>query len=115
MNTIHTIVKKDLCVGCGTCIALCPNGAISLEKNFNEGIYTPHICSDKCNNCGICIKICPGQEVNFKELNMEIFNSEPKNPIIGNYVNLFAGNSKIDSLGYNCASGGLLQLSYCSC
>ncbi|MGB7532373.1 MAG: 4Fe-4S binding protein [Halobacteriota archaeon] len=41
--TIGEIVKGDLCTGCGTCVSLCPNGAIELVIDDKKGICVPKL------------------------------------------------------------------------
>lgn len=49
-------VITDSCVACGTCLPVCPVGAIS------EGdIY--HIDSDTCIDCGSCAEVCPSEAI----------------------------------------------------
>ena len=55
--------NKDLCTRCGTCMGVCPMGAISLDKSFY-----PILNSDKCQGCELCAKVCPGDGVNFEDL-----------------------------------------------
>ena len=107
-GTIRDIVDKELCTGCGTCIAICPKGAINLIINERIGIYVPKINEEKCNKCGICIKVCPGYEVNFKQLNLEIFGKEPKDTLIGNYLKCYLGHTSNYHIRINSASGGLV-------
>jgi len=107
-NTIAQIVKDELCTGCGTCIALCPEEAIKLTINEKKGIYVPELSEEKCNNCGICYEVCPGHEVDFKSLNLEIFGKEPEDILIGNYLNCYVGHSTDYDIRYNSASGGLI-------
>ena len=85
-ETIAQVVKDGLCTGCGTCIALCPEEAIELRIDENKGLYIPELNEEKCNNCGTCYKVCPGHEVDFKELNLEIFGNESEDVLIGNYL-----------------------------
>lgn len=42
---------SDRCIGCGTCIESCPNGAISLKGRVN-------IDESLCDLCGICVSKC---------------------------------------------------------
>lgn len=50
-------VITDICVACGTCLPVCPVGAIS------EGeIY--HIDPDTCIECGSCAEVCPTGAIN---------------------------------------------------
>ena len=107
-NTIAQVVKDGLCTGCGTCIALCPEEAIKLTRNEKKGIYVPELNEEKCNNCGICYEVCPGHEVDFKQLNLEIFGKEPEDVLIGNYLNCYFGHATDYDIRYNSASGGLV-------
>lgn len=107
-NTIAQVVRDGLCTGCGTCIALCPGEAIKLTINEKKGIYIPELNEEKCNNCGICYEVCPGHEVDFKQLNLEIFGKEPEDILIGNYLNCYVGHSTNYNIRYNSASGGLV-------
>ena len=107
-KTVKSVVKNNLCTGCGTCVALCPNEAIKLTINEKKGIYVPELNEEKCNNCGICYEICPGHEVDFKQLNLEIFGKNPENVLIGNYLNCYIGHSTDYDIRYNSASGGLI-------
>ncbi len=59
----------DKCSGCGKCVAVCPNHAITLEDGK---VRTDR---KKCNCCGACVKVCPlearsimGEEVTAREV-----------------------------------------------
>ena len=47
-------IDKSKCIACGTCIAICPVGAISYDKD-NKAV----VDKDKCINCGACKASCP--------------------------------------------------------
>lgn len=107
-STIYQVVKNNLCIGCGTCVALCPKNAIELNVNDDRCIYNPKIDVKKCNNCSTCLKVCPGHKVDFEQLNIEIFGKQPKNRLVGNYLNCYIGHSNSSNVRYESSSGGLI-------
>lgn len=48
------MVNKQKCIGCGTCVAICPVGAISFGKDGKA-----EIDPKKCIHCGACQASCP--------------------------------------------------------
>ena len=108
IKNISIVVKNNLCTGCGTCVALCPKKAIELYLDTTKGLFIPKINELKCNNCNICYKICPGHEINFKDLNLNIFKKESNNIFTGNYLNNYLGFSNNHQIRYNASSGGII-------
>ena len=51
------------CTSCGACTAICPSGALYIERPSMEVKFD----SDKCIVCQICVKVCPvnAMEVRF--------------------------------------------------
>ena len=67
------LYKKGKCMGCSTCVDLCPQHALKLGS---EGIV---YAADLCVNCGLCTEECPtmalemcGREWTIDELMVEI-------------------------------------------
>ena len=48
------------CMGCGTCIKVCPNGTLTATE---KGIIVDR---DKCIACGTCINACPTGAIECK-------------------------------------------------
>ena len=46
-------VDADKCVGCGTCVEVCPVGAISIIGN------TAKVDQERCTDCEACVEACP--------------------------------------------------------
>jgi coenzyme F420 hydrogenase subunit beta len=107
-RNISSVVKDQLCTGCGTCVAICPNKALKLSMDKNKGNYVPRIVNKQCNMCGVCYKVCPGHEVNFKQLNQTVFGKQPEDALLGNYTECYTGYSTDYNIRYNCSSGGFV-------
>jgi ferredoxin len=48
------VVNQDSCIGCGTCVGVCPVGAISLNDEGKAWVE-----EDTCISCGACVGVCP--------------------------------------------------------
>jgi len=106
LNDVSIVRDTMLCVGCGGCVGICPQDAISLIKTQES--YLPYIFSEKCKRCGLCLYVCPGYSVDFKDLNLKIFGKEPDDKVLGNYVATYIGYSRDNYIRYNSSSGGLV-------
>ncbi|MCK9294127.1 MAG: Coenzyme F420 hydrogenase/dehydrogenase, beta subunit C-terminal domain [Desulfobulbaceae bacterium] len=115
MNTlIKNVVKHDLCLGCGTCMAICPKNAISMELDECQGVFLPKVDSNACNNCDLCWVICPGAVADYDTLNRILWGRVPDNHRIGHYLAGYKAYAINDELRHNCSSGGMVTalLSY---
>lgn len=50
-------VKKDVCIGCGACTAVCPHSAIEMKNGKAV------IDQKKCKKCLECVKVCPVEAI----------------------------------------------------
>lgn len=109
MNTlIKNVVELNLCLGCGTCQAICPQNAISMELDGRQGIFLPQVDNDSCNNCELCWDICPGAVADYDSLNSMLWGQIPNNHSIGHYLGGYKAHALNDELRHNGSSGGMV-------
>ena len=58
----NAVVDRKVCVACGSCVKVCPKGAISVYK----GCYA-EVDLEKCVGCGMCARTCPAGCIEVKE------------------------------------------------
>lgn len=58
------IKNEEVCIHCGSCIAVCPTGALFLDKKTFKVVYNV----EKCTACEFCINVCitKAMEVHFE-------------------------------------------------
>ena len=54
--TPQMLLFDNLCVSCGACMQVCPNGAVVPLENGKMGRDT-----EKCTHCGACTEVCPNK------------------------------------------------------
>jgi len=52
------IVVTEKCVGCATCMLVCPKDAITVEGKAE-------VNHELCENCKKCVLYCPVDAINF--------------------------------------------------
>jgi coenzyme F420 hydrogenase subunit beta len=111
-TVIETVVKRELCVGCGICAGLCPFK--NLKMIFNHyGEYTPTYTRDKCEKrCNICLEVCPFSSSKYNEYSIarERYGQEEEvnyQPETGYFLKSYAGHVENKERRLESASGGL--------
>jgi len=47
-------LDRQVCIGCGLCVAVCPHGVFSVEEKKARILDL-----DRCMECGACARNCP--------------------------------------------------------
>lgn len=50
----QVVKNENKCIQCGACTAVCPTGALSVDRVTFKVIYDP----DKCTACAFCVAAC---------------------------------------------------------
>lgn len=58
-------VDKEMCVSCGICEEVCPEGAIIVDN-------IAMIDQQKCTGCGSCVDECPNEAISLAELHKAV-------------------------------------------
>ena len=98
-HLLKDVIRNDLCIGCGACVAACPSYVLRI---FGE---VP-IMKEYCHRDGFCYHQCP-QTVDPKELERRVFGrnvgaSEP----FGIYQHAFSVKARAPDILARCQDGG---------
>ncbi|GEA14653.1 hypothetical protein E308F_08950 [Moorella sp. E308F] len=107
-STILEVVSSGRCTGCGTCVSLCPQNAITLQIDPEAGSYIPEVDTEKCSSCRVCRKVCPGFSLDDTALKEKYIDEVEPVALLGDYVFCSIGHAADDNIRYNAASGGLI-------
>ena len=100
-----TVIDKDLCTLCGTCLGVCPVNTLTFDDKKETIINS----GNQCINCSKCVQCCPGAFFNFEEMNERLFREEDSeyNSDIGSFTDIYIGHSNSEEILSACSSGGL--------
>ena len=73
-STYHlSVIDREACTGCGTCVERCPTDAIVLD---DEGLAERD--ENACFGCGVCARFCPVEAISLKEGLRRVFIMPPR-------------------------------------
>jgi 2-oxoglutarate ferredoxin oxidoreductase subunit delta len=54
-------VNEDLCKGCESCVASCPQEVLALNmvRTTKRGYHPAEMIAAGCTGCGVCAVVCP--------------------------------------------------------
>ena len=102
-DLVKDVVDRNLCVSCGTCVAVCPVNVIELE----EGL--PHLVGD-CIECGLCYANCPRTTFDVDEMDETIHGRTRKESeqLTGIYRGAYAARTRRDDIHEKAQDGGVV-------
>jgi coenzyme F420 hydrogenase subunit beta len=106
------VIDAGLCTRCGSCVGVCPEGAIQFDDPLGEVL--PMLIGECCDRGG-CYASCPGKFVSWPELNAQVFGfpsgqaAAPNNFLVGQHLAAYVGYSTDEQLRGNGASGGVIS------
>lgn len=102
-QSIRREVKDDLCIGCGTCLSICPKDCITLGLDTHN--YIPLVNEHLCSNCGLCTDVCPRNNPTID------YNKPIKTTLqcmYGTILERYVGYSTDEKIRFHSSSGGLI-------
>lgn len=99
--TIKSVVDSRLCTSCGTCVSICPAGAIKMEET-PTGFLIAQVATDLCSHCGLCAKVCPGAHLEVGVLPKDI------DPFTGQVLAAYCGYATDPDIRRQAQSGGMV-------
>jgi coenzyme F420 hydrogenase subunit beta len=106
------VIDAGLCTRCGSCVGVCPEGAVQFDDPLGEVLPT---LVGKCCERGACYAGCPGKFVSWPKLTEQVFGSPPgqapapTNFLVGQHLAAYVGFSTDEQLRGNGASGGVVS------
>jgi coenzyme F420 hydrogenase subunit beta len=101
------VLDADLCCGCGTCVGVCPAGALTIDLHKS---YHPICDSTICTHCGLCYEVCPGRGypvVAWSERRGDSDEQRTMDPRRGPVKRFLYGHSTDAEIRVGSASGGV--------
>jgi coenzyme F420-reducing hydrogenase beta subunit/polysaccharide pyruvyl transferase WcaK-like protein len=107
-SDISSVVEKELCTGCGTCVGVCPQNCITIRTNPARGSREPVVDRGRCAECGVCVHSCPGYQLDVASLRPLSHRGEVV-PLLGSCLAAYLGCSSDDDIRVSAASGGMVS------
>lgn len=98
---LERVQSRDLCVGCGSCVGLCP-----YFKSYRGKVAMTFSCD---RDEGRCFAHCPRADVNYDALSKAMFGKPYDASPLGTYVSIKAAKAGSRLDGAQCQNGGAVS------
>lgn len=96
----RNVLAVGKCVGCGTCVVVCPFGCLEYANG------EPHIIKE-CKVCGICAQTCPRYDLDWSKAENFVFGRERKpEEDFGVYRRILIAQAEDEKILKVCQDGG---------
>ncbi|MEW5825451.1 MAG: Coenzyme F420 hydrogenase/dehydrogenase, beta subunit C-terminal domain [Candidatus Bipolaricaulota bacterium] len=113
LKNVAEIFAMGLCMGCGTCVAACPQEAIRMVHHTGRGLLMPQVDQRLCTACGRCVSVCPGHEVDLATLTRHFINGGSTHTNLGTYEACYTAYATDGIIRRHSASGGVVSALVC--
>jgi len=101
------VIKKDLCVACGSCVASCPVSVLTMKKVPSKDEQPALI--GKCILCELCYHQCPKTDPALSELEMKVFSrARSEEESFGIYLDCHTARSMKSDVLKVASNGGVV-------
>jgi len=98
------IIRKEKCVACGTCVAVCPVKVLSIESGVPK-------LTGQCIACGMCYANCPRASFDVFEMEKELYgrNRSENEILLGVHNAIYAVRTTDLGILEHCQDGGAVS------
>lgn len=101
-ESLERVVLPDKCMGCATCVVVCPFACLEYSKELPKLVKA-------CESCGICPRVCPRYELQWPALEKLVFGMERKpDESFGVYRRVVLAQTSDKNMLEGCQDGGVV-------
>jgi coenzyme F420 hydrogenase subunit beta len=101
------IAAWRMCIGCGACVAACPDEALRMVDIVKDGLRPERIGGKSgCSGCSDCVSVCPGVDLSHPPVKQGGY-IESLRQSWGPVLQVWEGHAADTDLRYTGSSGGM--------